>query len=448
MNHYKILKYLATGLILLATFQTITAQPGDSLTLQKAIDMALQNNHLLNIKKIEVKEKKSKVAESRIKALPMISISSTLQYNQNLAELTIPEGSFGSIPLSAQLVIPLPNQDMTFELSQHETFNAAVTLYQPLTQLGKIKAGIDVSKTDVNIAEQETRKASQQIRQAVEKLYYGLLINQKNIEEANAKIELAKMKLHDVEAALESGKTIDVNKAGLMANIADEEQNLLKLQIEAEDYTADLNNLTGLNTDNLVLSNVEFSTPKFITTTATEPLSSNSDLKIAELNQQKAKQAVKAARLNYLPDLGFIAGYSYQTGNNLYPGKNPFVGANFKWNLQDIFSNRQQVNQRNFLLEQASENVINTREQVTSEIEKAHRKINQSVALINVAQKAVTYREEELKIEQDKQTSGLNTKTNLLDAQALLAKARANLLAAQLNYRLACSDLTILTGEE
>ena len=177
-------------------------------------------------------------------------------------------------------------------------------------------------------------------------------------------------------------------------------------------------------------------------------MSSNSDLKIAELNQQKAKQAVKAARLNYLPDLGFIAGYSYQTGNNLYPGKNPFVGANFKWNLQDIFSNRQQVNQRNFLLEQASENVINTREQVTSEIEKAHRKINQSVALINVAQKAVTYREEELKIEQDKQTSGLNTKTNLLDAQALLAKARANLLAAQLNYRLACSDLTILTGEE
>ena len=448
MNHYKILKYLATGLILLATFQTITAQPGDSLTLQKAIDMALQNNHLLNIKKIEVKEKKSKVAESRIKALPMISISSTLQYNQNLAELTIPEGSFGSIPLSAQLVIPLPNQDMTFELSQHETFNAAVTLYQPLTQLGKIKAGIDVSKTDVNIAEQETRKASQQIRQAVEKLYYGLLINQKNIEEANAKIELAKMKLHDVEAALESGKTIDVNKAGLMANIADEEQNLLKLQIEAEDYTADLNNLTGLNTDNLVLSNVEFSTPKFITTTATEPLSSNSDLKIAELNQQKAKQAVKAARLNYLPDLGFIAGYSYQTGNNLYPGKNPFVGANFKWNLQDIFSNRQQVNQRNFLLEQASENVINTREQVTSEIEKAHRKINQSVALINVAQKAVTYREEELKIEYDKQVSGLNTKTDLLDAQALLAKARANLLAAQLNYRLACSDLTILTGEE
>ena len=78
MNHYKILKYLATGLILLATFQTITAQPGDSLTLQKAIDMALQNNHLLNIKKIEVKEKKSKVAESRIKALPIISISSTL----------------------------------------------------------------------------------------------------------------------------------------------------------------------------------------------------------------------------------------------------------------------------------------------------------------------------------------------------------------------------------
>ena len=57
------------------------------------------------------------------------------------------------------------------------------------------------------------------------------------------------------------------------------------------------------------------------------------------------------------------------------------------------------------------------------------------------------YRTEELKVQLDKEKSGLNTASDILNTKALLAKARADLLAAQLNYRLALTDLKILTGE-
>jgi len=184
-------------------------------------------------------------------------------------------------------------------------------------------------------------------------------------------------------------------------------------------------------------------------TTAAEMKSEiqNPDLVIAELNQQRARQGLSAARWSYLPDLGLVAGYTYQLGNKLYPEHNPFVGANLKWNLQDIFSNKQIVNQRNFLVEQAAENLENTRKQVANDIEKANRKVKQAIALINVAQKAVNYRKEELKIQQDKRNSGLNIETDLLNTRSLLAKAQADLLAAQLNYRLAVSDLKMLEGK-
>jgi outer membrane protein TolC len=441
---------LIPGLVFISLAgESIQAQSSEPLNLQKAIDLALQNNHLLNIKTLQVDEKKAMVRESRLKAFPTVIANSGYQYNQNLSMLTFTQGAFGSLPITQQIVIQLPPEDLSFPLNEHDNFNIGFTLYQPVTQLGKIVAGVDVSKTDVMIAEQERIKASLQIQQAVEKLYYGLLINKRQKEEAEAKLELARMKLHDVESALLSGKTIESNKAGLLAGIADEEQNQLKLNIQAEDYSADLRNITGLDADSFLLEDVEF-----ILEPAPQPdtfkmsaVKGNTDLIIAGLRQTKAEQARKAARYSYLPDLGLIAGYNYQTGNFIFPERNPFIGASFKWNLQDILTNRQLVNQRNSSLQQAREYALDAENKLNSDIDKAFRKIQQSEALVIVAQKAVKYREEELKIQQDKEAGGLNTASDVLNTKALLAKAQADLLAAQLGYRLALTDLKALTGE-
>lgn len=440
---------LIAGLVFLSLAgRSMQAQSIESLNLQKAIDMALENNHLLNIKELQVDEKKAKVWESRIKAFPTVIASSAYQYNQNLGVLTIPQSSMGSMVLGP-VTIQLPPEDLSFELSEHDNFNAGVTLYQPLTQLGKIIVGVDVSKTDVRVAEQERIKASLQLQQAVEKLYYGLLINQRQKEEAETKLELARIKLHDVESAFLSGKTVESSKIGLMASVADEEQNLLRLTIQSEDYSSDFKNITGLTADSLLLEEVDFimeSVPPSdsLKISAAER---NTDLILAGLSQTKAEQARKAARYTYLPDLGLIAGYTYQTGNKIYPEHNPFVGASFKWNLQDILLNRQLINQRNSSLQQAREFALDAEIKLGSDIEKAYRKISHAEALVAVAQKVVNYRTEELKIQQDKEASGLNTATDLLNAKALLAKAQADLLAAQMNYRLAVTDLKILAGE-
>ena len=154
-----------------------------------------------------------------------------------------------------------------------------------------------------------------------------------------------------------------------------------------------------------------------------------------------------AARWGYLPDLGFIAGYSYQKGNKIYPEKNPFIGANLKWNLQDFFLNRELVHQRQSQWKQASELVAQTQNQLKNDIGKSERKLTQARALINVAQRAVKYRKEEVLIQQGKFAKGLNTWSEVLSSRALLAKAEADLLASRLNYRIACSELENLTSE-
>jgi len=448
----RILFKIFTGaaiITLIAEIQT-TAQDNRALTLENAVDLAMQNNHLLNVKKYQVEEKQQKVNEDKVKYYPVVAIGGSYQYNTNLPSITIEEGRFGALPFGG-MYYPLPPVDEVIEVGRHNVYNAGVTVYQPITQIGKINAGVQVSKTDLLIAEAEESKAVLQVKQAVEKLYFGLLILQKQVEEAEIRVALAKTKLSDVENAVSAGKTTESNRYGLSASAACEEQELLKLKIQYDDYSDDLKHITGLDpSGNLIL---EKDPPEILPAGFADADSSvngatanNKDLRIASLYSDKADYSIKASKFSYLPDLGILGGYTYQEGTDIYPRNNAFIGASLKWNIQDAFLNRSIQRQRNFARKQAEENLANTMEQVTKDIEKASRKLKQSEALIRVAEKIVDYRREDLKLQIDRRNSGLNLESDLLAARAALAKAESDYFAARLNYRIALSELQILTG--
>lgn len=443
----RILHYTKFTVVLLLLSRGVTAQQVTTLSLQQAVDAALQNNHLLKVKKLQVEEKQAKIKEDAVKQYPTVNLHSLYSYNAKVGQLVIPQGSFGSLPLSPGTVISLPDATKTYDLGKHNLFVAGVSLYQPLTQQGKIHTGLKIDQTDVLIAQKEKDKAAEQVTQAIEKLYYGILINQQQQQEAAARLELAKIQLYDVESALLAGKTVTVNKTALLANKADEEQNLLKLDIEQQDYRADLGQLTGLPADSLQLQPADTilqpATP--LEQYQASAAQNNNDILLAQLGKTKSELAIKAARQSYLPDIGITAGYTYQQSFSIYPANNVFAGLMLSWNLQDILSNKQVFRQRNFVLQQAEENALHTQLQVKTSLEKAYRKLSQSRALIRVAQEAVQYRREDVKIQQDKRVAGLNTPSDLLNAQAALAKSTADLLAAQLSYRLALSDLRVLS---
>jgi len=439
----------AAGLAVTAEPQT-ASQDGRSLSLEDAVELALQNNHLLNVRKYQVDEKQQKVNEDRVKYFPVVAIGGSYQYNTSLPSITIEQGRFGTLPFGGTLY-PLPPVDEIIEVGNHNIYNAGVTLYQPITQIGKINAGVQVSKADLQIAEAEHSKAAILVRQGVEKLYFGLLILQKQIEEAELKVALAKTKLADVENAVIAGKTTESGRYGLSASAAGEEQELLKLKIQYDDYSDDLKHIIGIDlSGELILEKVpEENLTESLTgidSSINNASVKNNDLKIASLYSNKADYSIKASKFSYLPDLGILGGYTYQEGSDIYPRNNAFIGASLKWNFQDMVSNRSIQRQRTLAKKQAEENLANTMEQVTKDIAKASRRLMQSEELIRVAGKVVEYRREDLKIQSDRRNSGLNLESDFLAARAALAKGESDYLAARLNYRIALSEFKILTG--
>jgi len=445
-------KFLTVLILLTFIASNLMAQPAPGkLNLKEVTEMALQNNHLLKIKQMQLSEKQQKINEDKVKYFPNVGIWSEYQYNTNLPGLTINQGSFGALPMGSN-TISLPDVDKTLEMGKHNTFNAGVTFYQPISQIPKINAGVRISKTELQIVQNEQSKAVMQIKQGVEKLYYGLLILQKQKEEAEIKLVLAMAKLKDVESAVTAGKSTESGKIGLNASIADEEQNLLKINIQIDDYSSDLMQLIGLSPtskltlDEISTENFVAENPLSIDSLLMESQSNNSDIKAATLLKAKTNFALDASKFSYLPDFGITGGYTYQQGNSLFPKNNQFIGLSLKWNIQDVFSNRFVHNQRRILLNQSDENILNTKEQVNNEVQKAYRRMRQANELIKLATKVVNYRKANFKIQSDKQISGLNLESDLLTTKADLAKAEADLFAAQLGYKLSYTDLQIVMG--
>ncbi|SFE58499.1 Outer membrane protein TolC [Chitinophaga sp. CF118] len=435
---------IKSGLLLLAFilpgFSRLSAQTSSGYSLQQLIDAAMNNSHLLSIREYQVQEKMSKLKEDEIKRYPSATLDGSYQYNFSLPEITIPAGTIETgNPL-------LPSEDRKFTVGEKSTYNVGFNIYQPITQQFKMNTGLSIDRTDIKLGQKEKEKTALQMQLAIEQLYYGALIAQKQIEGTMARLELVQARLYDAESALAAGKTTGVNLSGLRAGISGEEQNLLKLDIQVEDYLTELGRLTNLHVlklqaaepGNMMVNPVDEYKLAAI---------SNPDMEIARLYKEKALLGIKAAKQSNLPDFGVIAGYYVQKGSAVLPGNSPYVGLSMKWNIQDLFSNKQVQNQRQYQLKQAEETIAYTQQQVESDIDKAWRKVKQSDAMIIAAQKLAGYRKEVLKEQQDRQATGLDMKTVLLEAKSQLAEAEADLYAAQLSKVLAIAALRNLAGQ-
>ncbi|MCK8494249.1 TolC family protein [Spirosoma sp. RP8] len=417
------------------------------ITLAQAQEQAIQQNRRLKIARYKVDETSYKITEARSRLYPLIVANGMYTYNGVTQDLTLPRGSIGVLPGATP--IPLPQQDLTLFRAKHHLFLGNVLAYQPISLLGKIKDGIKVAQADVDLANTQVSQAELAIRQGVEKLYFGLLIAQKQQQQALATIALTQAKLYDLESTLLAGKTDPVNKVGLQADLANQQQQLLQTNNQIEDYTADLNELMGQPTGTaLTPTPLADSLPVLppVETFLERAKSGNLEVRQADQTSQKASLGVQAARKDYIPTVGAVGGYLFQNVISDLPQSNYFLGLQVSYNIVDFGRRKASLNQRLSQQKQADENRQYTQEHITGEVEKAYRKARQAAALLPVAAQAAQYRRDEFKLKNDRLIAGLALKRDVLETQAALTKAEVDLYAAQLAYRLAVSDLHLLTG--
>jgi len=431
-------------LLLLALPSGLRAEPR-RVTLEEALAMAKQQNSILKIQRLRIRESERKRDAVRANALPRLSNESSLLYNSQLQNVAIPRGFLGVLPQLG----PVPSEDLRL-LQGANTFGLSMTtVAQPLTQLIRIHAGARAAGQDVRITQEEARRAENEIVLKVQEAYLGALILEKRIEAARRKAAAAEAARVDAANAVESGAALDVKRMEADARLLEAKNALLQLELQRADVLAELADLIGAEpgTDlELVASPWEAPPVEPAGALVPRALAQNPEVKAAEAAVEKARRGVRAAQAEFIPDIALFATHAQQRGVPFLPSSNAAVGARMSWDIFDGGRKRAQVGERRAQLEQAEENLRRVRHRVQIDVEKARRKVERFEDLVRVAERALEARREALRIAADAVETGVAPPLKLAEAQAAAAEAEALLEEARTGLRLACAELDRALG--
>jgi outer membrane protein len=244
------IKFIATGMLSIACFlanaqQKNTTPQTHAFSAKEAVDYALKNavqvkNALLDIKLQEQTNKEITAA-----ALPHITASSSLNYNPKVAVQTFPNfiamGTYGVLienhvkdgngnPIAA----PSDYGIISAGFGSKYSLNGGIDLNQILFD-GQVFVGLQARKAAIQNAELAADVTKEQIKANVYKIYYQLVVGQRQIGTLDANIGNYEKLLHDTREIYKNGfaEKLDVDKVQVQLNNLQTQKLKAQNQIDA-----------------------------------------------------------------------------------------------------------------------------------------------------------------------------------------------------------------------
>jgi outer membrane protein TolC len=414
------------------------------ITLSEAVQLALKQNTSLSIARARVTEKQQRTATARADYFPQVSNDTTVGALSDKQLVSVPAGALRAIPGLG----PFPLQEMTFSQGSTLVTLGNTTAAQPITQLLKIRQGVNAAAADARVSQAELQKAEDDVAFAVHQLYYGLLAARAQSAALAAQIAAGEEGLREAQEAVRSGNTLDVTVLGARASLLKTRQSLLAAQNQISDLNAELDNLMGLPlTTELDLESAgEPAAPLARDEYLRSALDRNPELRAAKETENKARAGVKAARYEYVPNLGAFARHTYQSGVPFLSHSFGTFGFQFTWNAFDWGKRKGVVGEREAQLAQAQANVRRVGDRLAVDIDKAWRKLERTKMMVDVAREALALRQESERISGNQLKAGVVSAAKNAEAAAATRGAEADELQARIAYSLALDEIANIAG--
>jgi len=396
-----------------------------SLTLQKAIEIALAKNKGILIIKEKVKESEQSIRIARSAYFPSLDLSSSYTHSSEVPSFNIPP--FG-----------------TFKMGEEDNYTTSFSLTQPLYTSGRINLGYKQAKISYQKAKENLTTKKNEVIFKVKKAFYSALLAKENLNLVKEAQRQAQRHLNAVEGLYHTGR---VSKFDLLtskvevANVKSEviqAENTVRLSIEG------LVNLLSLSTSSIQLKGeFKFEPMKISLKEAIEKaLSHNSDINSLKLQENMAIISLQLARLTNKPSLSFVGNYKFSKP----PEKSEWEK---EWNINLILSitlfnggkpqaivsqRKSQLREIKLSLEQLKNGIVLQVKSAFWDMEAARQSILAQKENVGQARQALSIAESRYK-------NGTITNLEVLDAQLALTRAKVGYLKALYDYSIARAKL-------
>lgn len=190
-----------------------------ALSIQEAVDMALEQNTDLAIIKVGEKSARADLKSARGQNSITISGNGSLGLNKNSTES---------------------------DQNRNGSVSASVSL--PIFTAGKNEANISSSKLGVKIAQLETERERENTRLKVIKAYYDVLQNRQTVEVDEQTVNNYKAHLTNVQQLYEAGSKAKIDVLRSSVELSNSEQDLIRSKNKYAVSIKTLKNILGLPT--------------------------------------------------------------------------------------------------------------------------------------------------------------------------------------------------------
>jgi len=425
------------------------AQPRDAaplrrLTLDEAVALALEHNHVVRLAGFAVEEKEQARSVARGSYFPAIRNDTSAIRLTDTQLVAIPPGGLGSVGSAL-----IPAQTLIINQGGINALTTGIGVVQPLTQLLKIKAANDVALADAQASVAQKRGVEDSVVLKVHQVYYAILINEARRSAVEAKLRASEELRGERTQQVKYGSALDAELIETRAYSLQARQELLTTDLQLSDLHMQFNDLVGLPLTTAVT--LQPTVPAARASCEREAclraaLESHPDIAEARAQVDKAEAAVRFAKYQFIPDVEAFGRYSWQRNVPFLAENFGTIGVRLSYDLFDGGRRRATIRERSAQLAQAKENLARLSDEVELRVQTAYNKLERTREMVAVSTELLALRSESrrVSVEQLARGSALRSQASASTAQEF--EARAALLQSQLDYLQAGDEMDVAIG--
>jgi outer membrane protein len=430
-------------LALLAPAALFAQDPGQPLTLDEAVKLALLRNPEILIAQAQLEELKGKIREVRSGAFPQLELQG---YGLRLRDPSVlNSASFDQMPPEFRdLLVPRPAN----------LFDAGLTLRQPLFTAGKIGTAIKLALESQRERDAALEAARQRVVFKVFVAFHDLLLAQENLLVVRETVRQRQQHLDQARNRFGQGVATEVDVLRSEVNLSNLRPEIIRAENRVRMARSALNNLmvTDLDAPTSISGRLQFAawTPPAGDELQRRAAEIRPEVILAQRQVDQARLTLSLARAeNKLSvDLETRFGISARDVKNLYQSDYARwnVTVNFKLPLLDSGRKAGLIVQAQARMSAAQHVLAQLLNSVKLEIKAAQDDLESSEQSVEAARLNVAQAEKVLSMMQANYQYGAATTLDVVDAQAALTMARNAVITATYEFQVAKARLRLASG--
>jgi outer membrane protein TolC len=438
-----LLPRFSLSVLLLAT---AVAWPQETLTLDQAVAAALKSNRLVRAAELEVDKADDAVEMARTYRLPQFSFRLYELQFLTKTNFLFPGGVFGSFPG----IGPIPPVATPVNIARRPASIPYFQATQPITQLRRVKLGVELQRLSREIAQEKLRKQQQDITNEVKTAYYNLLQAQSGLDATEEALKLFKELDRVSNEAVLQQVLLRGDMLEAQAGVAKTELDLVVLRNTSSTLKEKLNELMGrdLSTDFKVRGALEPQAYEMdLAAVRARAMERRPELREARLKKQQAEADYRSKKTEYIPDVSLIFTYLSPFNVDVVPKNITAAGFSLSWDVFDFGRKKHELLSKSHVIEQAGAAIDETAAQIQLDVGNRYRKMDEARQQLRVRTLSRDVAQERVRVGLNRYEQQAVMLKDVLQLQTSLAESSYKYLESLFAYWTARAELEKAMGE-